>query len=98
MKLVKNKLRVVHIPQVPMDGYIVEVQNEREAFLIEQSFAGQHLFLLQSNVIPDYSNAIFIEMFEDGEWVNYYNHEEEMEWDFFIETYEDYVSGVRNKN
>ena len=92
MKLVENKLRVVHVPQVPMEGYSVEVFNEREAFLIEQAFAGQHLFLYSKNVIPDYSNVIFVEMFKNGKWVDYYNEDEMMDWDEFVETYEDYVN------
>lgn len=92
MNLVKNKLRVIHIPQVPMEGYKVEVLNEREAFLIAQSFAGQHLFLFSKNVIPDYANAIFIEMFDDGEWTDYWNEKEGVDWDGFIELYEDYVN------
>ncbi len=93
MKLIKNKLKVTHIPQVPMEGYEVEVNNEREAFLIEQSLAGQHLFLLHKDIISDYSNFTSVEMFENGEWVDYYNEEEDMDWEDFVETYEDYVNG-----
>lgn len=95
MKNVKNKLRVVHIPQVPMEGFIVEVQNEREAYLIEQTLANQHLWLYKKNVIPDYANIISVEMWDDdldadgkGEkWTDYWNEEEMMEWDEFAKTY-----------
>ena len=85
MIAVKNKLRVVHIPQVPMKGFTVEVENEREAYLVYNVMADQHLFLFENNVIPDYSNVIFIEMLEDGEWVNYWNESEMMEWDEVVE-------------
>ena len=86
-KAVKNKLRVVHIPQVPMKGFKVEVRNEREAFLIQNTLADQHLFLFENDVIPDYSNVIIVEMFDDGEWLDYYNEDELMEWDELISTY-----------
>jgi len=95
MKNVKNKLRVVHIPQVPMDGFTIEVKNEREAFLIEETLANQHLFLYENDVIPDYSNVICVEMWddelepdEDGlKWTDYYNEEEELDWENLKETY-----------
>ncbi len=86
-KSVHSKLRVVHIPQVPMKGFEVEVRNEREAYLVYQTLANQHLFLYENNVIPDYSNVIFVEMFEDGEWVSYWNEKEMMEWDDMVNEY-----------
>ena len=100
MKLVKNKLRVIHIPQVPMEGFKVEVRNEREAFLLQNTFANQHLWLLEKNVIPDYCNVILVEMWdedldldENGEkWTDYWNEEEMMEWDDFVQEYNDYLS------
>jgi len=102
MKLTKNKLRVVHIPQVPMKGFIVEVKSEREAYLISDTLASQHLWLFKQNVIPDYSNMISIEVWddnlepdEDGEkWTDYYNDDEFMDWDEFTEAYNDYVNGL----
>lgn len=87
MQFVKEKLRVVHIPQIPMEGFKVEVRNEREAFLISETLANQHLWLLENNIIPDYSNVILVECFEDGEWCDYYNEQEGMDWDEFVETY-----------
>lgn len=87
MKGVKHKLKVVHIPQVPMEGFEVEVNNENEAYLLYEVFANQHLFLFEKNVIPDYCNAIFVLMYEDGEWGDYYNDNEMMEWDELIENY-----------
>ena len=56
--------------------------------------ADQHLFLLEQNIIPDYSNAISVVMWDenaDGEgnadWVDYWNDEEGMDFDEFSETY-----------
>lgn len=90
MELIKRKLRVCHIPQVPMKPFIVEVRDEREAYLIDNALAQQHLFLFENNVIPDYSNVIFVEYLdEDGEWCTYYNEYEFMEWDEFVEEYKE---------
>ena len=97
MKKLNTRLRVVHIPQVPMEGYVVEVKNEREAYLIENTLTQQHLFLYKNNVIPDYSNVIFVEMWdedmdadENGEkWCDYHNEEEGMCWEELKETYID---------
>lgn len=102
MRLTENRLRVVHIPQVPMKGFAVDVMNEREAFLIDHAFANQHLFLLEKNVIPEYSNVIFVQMWDenlepdkDGEkWTDYYNEHEDMEWEEFTKTYTEYVTGT----
>ena len=94
MKNVKNKLRVSHFPQIPCKPFIVEVKDEEQALLIRETLANQHLFLFDNNFIPDYSNIITIEMWDensDGEgnpdWVDYYNEEEGMEFDEFVETY-----------
>ena len=78
-----NKLRVVHIPQVGVNGsdsFIVEVDNEKEANLVVNTIANQHLWLFENNYIPDYSNALFVEMYENDEWVDYYNNELDLTW------------------
>ena len=53
------------------------------------ALANQHLFLFEQNMIPDYSNVITVDMLEDGEWTDYWNEEELMEWDELVETYLD---------
>lgn len=92
MNCTKNKLRVIHIPQLPMKSFKVEVRNEREAYLLTEAFANQHLFLFENNVIPDYSNIILVECFENGEWCDYYNEIDDLEWDDFIQEYADYLA------
>lgn len=94
MNNVKNKLRVMHYAQVPCKPFIVDVSNEREAKKIMDVLADQHLFLLEQNIIPDYSNDILVVMWDenaDGEgnadWVDYWNDEEGMDFDEFSETY-----------
>ncbi len=94
MKNVTNKLRVCHFPQIPCKPFEVEVKDEEQAYLISETLANQHLFLLDNNFIPDYSNIILVQMYDenaDGEgnadWVDYWNEEEQMEWDEFSMTY-----------
>ena len=94
MQKVSNKLRVSHFPQIPCKPFIVEVKDEEQAYLIRETLANQHLFLFDNNFIPDYSNVITVEMWDenaDGEcnadWIDYYNENENMEFDEFVETY-----------
>ena len=87
MKPIKNKLRVCHFPQIPCKPFIVEVKDEQQAHLIVETLANEHLFLFDDNFIPDYANIILVEMYEDGEWQDYWNEEEFMEFDEFVETY-----------
>jgi len=91
---VRNKLRVSHFPQVPCKPFTVEVKDEKQAHLMVEALANQHLFLFDNNFIPDYANILLVEMFEedsDGNgnpgWVDYWNEEELMEFDEFVETY-----------
>jgi len=96
MKKVSNKLRVLHYPNVPCQPFVVEVEDEIQAHLIMNTLAQQHHFLFKSHFIPDYSNAIMVQMWDDNsdgegnaDWVDYYNEEEDMEFDELVETYID---------
>ena len=83
---VPNKIRVCHFPQVPCKPFIVEVNNEREAYLVEQALANQHLWLYDNDFIPDYCNAITVDMWDENKWVDYWNEDECMEWEEFEQT------------
>lgn len=95
MKKVNTKLRVMHFPQVPCKPFIVDVDDEWQAAKIEDTLAKQHLFLLDQNIIPDYSNAISVVMWDDSlepdendeKWTDYWNEGEMMEWDEFRNKY-----------
>lgn len=87
MKTVQTKLRVSHFAQVPCKPFSVEVENEFEAMLIDNTLANQHLFLFDQGIIPDYSNAIVVEMLINGGWEDYFNEDEGMEWDEFKDKY-----------
>ena len=98
MKKVQNKLRVVHFPQIGScrQSFKVEVKDEEQAHLIRETLADQHLWLEKNNIIPDYSNTVFVEMYdadfndETGEafgWCDYWNEEECMDFDDLIEAH-----------
>ena len=94
MQSIPNKIRVLHYPQVPCSAFFVDVQNEREAYLVAKTLADQHNFLYDNNIIPDFSNAINVVMWDedsDGEgnpdWVDYYKEAEVMDWDEIVEAY-----------
>lgn len=87
MKNVTNKLQVRHFAQVPCKPFCVDVKDEADAKRIIDILAQQHIFLEEEGIIPDYSNAMVVVMFENGEWVDYWNEEEMMEFDKFEETY-----------
>ncbi|MCY7948013.1 hypothetical protein P8891_06280 [Bacillus atrophaeus] len=73
----KKKLRVAHIPQVPMKAFHIEVKNLEEAKLIFDVLANYDLFQLENNIKPDYANATFLEEFdeEENEWIAWFDEE-----------------------
>lgn len=72
-----TKLRVWHIPQVPMASFLVEVTSVEEGVRLMDALADYDLFQYENNVKPDYCNANGLQMFreEDQEWVDWYNDE-----------------------
>lgn len=97
MKLVSNKLQVRHYAQVPCEPFCVDVKDEYEAYKIIQVLANQHLFLLEQNIIPDFSNAIIVVMYDeqDMEWVDYFNEEEGEEWDYIEQSIREQLETIK---
>lgn len=86
------KLKVSHFPQVPCKSFEVEVPNEQIAYMLDEVLAQQHIFLYNNQIIPDYSNVIIVEMWNENEqeWEDYWNEDEAMEWNELIQTYSHY--------
>ena len=82
-----KKLRVLDYPQIPCKPFTVEVKDEEQAYLVSEALANQHLFLFENNFIPDYANIILVQMFDDGEWIDYYNYEHDMEFDEYAQNF-----------
>ncbi len=70
-----GSLRVWWIPQVPMTPFRQPVSSVAEAKLLLDTLARYDAFQLEHRVKPDYSNAGGLEVFEDGEWTDWYDED-----------------------
>lgn len=71
------KLRVWHIPQVPMKAFNAEVATPEEAIKILNTLADYDLFQFENHVKPDYSSAQGLQEFneEDQAWEEWYSED-----------------------
>lgn len=71
------KLRVWHIPQVPMKPFHVEVQSVEEAWKILNLLWDYDLFQYKNHVKPDYTNVSGLEYWDEEEhdWLEWYDEE-----------------------
>ena len=60
--------RVCVIPQVPGKAFAVQVDDSEAARQLADALGDFQLFLLAENVMPDYSNCVWVDCWEDGEW------------------------------
>jgi hypothetical protein len=74
------KLRVWHIPQVPGTPFYWPVSTPDEARNILALLAEYDAFQYAQNVKPDYSNASGLELFEDGEWGEWWDDDGNSIW------------------
>ena len=68
-------LRVWWIPQVPGKPFHVPVADLAQAKLILDTLARYDLFQLEHRIKPDYANVGGLEVFEDGEWIEWEDEE-----------------------
>ncbi len=68
-------LQIWWVPQVPMTPFNFPVQNLEQGWRMLAMLAQYDLFQLEHNVKPDFSNAGGLNVFEDGEWVDWYDPE-----------------------
>jgi hypothetical protein len=69
------KYRVYWFPQVPCKPFHVPVYTLQEAKKILTTLAEYDKFQLENNIKPDYCNTGGLEVFEDGEWVEWSDEE-----------------------
>lgn len=62
-----KKLRVWHIPQVPMPAFRVDVETVEEAIKVLNILADYDLFQYKNHVNPDYCNAQGLEEYDEQE-------------------------------
>lgn len=72
-----KKLRVWWIPQVPGTPFRVPVETPEQAAFLLNTLADYDAFQFANNIKPDYSNTGGLEVFEDGEWLDWDNGEGE---------------------
>lgn len=72
-----RKLRVWHVPQVPMKAFHVYVETQDEAEKVLNILADYDLFQFKNRVKPDYFNAQGLEEYDEQEkeWFEWYNEE-----------------------
>lgn len=70
-------LRVWWVPQVPGKAFYVYVPVDglERAALVCDTLARYDRFQFESHVKPDYCNAGGLEVYEDGEWSDWYNED-----------------------
>lgn len=69
----KNKYRVWWIPQVGnCKTFYIPVNSPEEGRKVMDVLAYYDMFQLQNRIKPDYCNMGGLEMYEDGEWVDWY--------------------------
>jgi len=80
--MTKKKLRVVHFPHITIteDGnkaFIIEVKDLEQAKFVADLLADYDNFEYTNRIKPDYTNATFVEQFneETGEWEAWYDEE-----------------------
>lgn len=87
-----NKLRVYHIPQVPMKPFLVEVTSVQEAVRMMKALLDYDEFQLDNNIKPDYFNVCGLQMWDetltDQDLIDMGLEDRWVEW--FIETEDDY--------
>jgi len=60
------KLRVWHIPQVPMKAFFVEVSSVEEGVRMMDALANYDIFQCENNIKPDYCNANGLQMWDES--------------------------------
>jgi len=68
-------LRVWWVPQVPMKAFHVTVSSLQFGVEVMDALARYDAFQFDNRVKPDYCNAGGIQIFDDGEWVDWYDEE-----------------------
>jgi len=71
----EGSLRVWHIPQVPMQPFYVPVSSPEEAVRVLDMLGRYDDFQFRKNIKPDYSNASGLVVFEEGEWMEWYDED-----------------------
>lgn len=88
------KLRVWHVPQVPMKSFKIEVSSVEEAIKLMDTLAQYDLFQYENQIKPDYCNASGLQMYDEtltdedvlemeleDKWIDWYHESDQGYWD-----------------
>jgi Superinfection exclusion gene product 17 len=70
-----GSLQVWWIPQVPMKPFRVRVADLEQAAFLLDILAAYDFFQYEENVKGDFCNAGGVNVFEEGEWMTWYDKE-----------------------
>lgn len=79
----EGDLRIWWVPQVPMNAFYVYVDSIKEAIKVYNILADYDYFQFENNVKGDYANAGGLQVFEDGEWLDWLDENGE-DFDYMI--------------
>lgn len=68
-------LRVWWIPQIPMRPFYYLASSVKEAVVLCDCLARYDIFQYENSIKSDYSNAGGLQVFENGEWSDWYDEE-----------------------
>ena len=95
------KFTVVHIPQLPMEGFRVEVSGIVEAVKLMETLGLYDLLQFHNNIKPDYCNMSFLELSDPddknkvAEW--YIEFEEDVNGEYYyFEEPEEFIEYLEN--
>lgn len=72
---VDGALRVWWIPQVPGSAFHVSVETVEEAQKLMAVLADYDMFQYENGIKPDYSNTGGLEVYDEGEWLEWYSED-----------------------
>lgn len=81
----EGNLRVWWIPQVPGTPFHVSVKDTDQAIFLLRTLANYDLFQLKHRIKGDYCNQGGLEVFDDGEWVEWHHADSDQDIDEMME-------------
>lgn len=75
MNDIEGSLKVWWVPQIPMKAFEAPVASLEEAIRVLDTLANYDIFQFENKVKPDYCNVGGLLIFEEGEWINWYDPE-----------------------
>jgi hypothetical protein len=88
----EGDLKVWWIPQIPGKPFEYPVKTIREARILIDVLGLYDLFQLKHNIKPDYSNVGGLQIYQDGEWLDWSNDD-----GYVIDEVDDFGEGIDYK-